>query len=152
MRICGFVMAAVALLCMGATSVMAEEAPVAPPAKTVTITGVLSCTFDDEWNLTSVSIAEQNKAGKPVVYGIVLDENGMALGEALDGEKVEVTAILKKDKDTMSLTVKGFKSLAAMEPVPDPEDDPEDEPEVEPVPEPEDGDWDDIPEDEVEED
>ena len=94
------------MLLVGVATMQAAE------EKTVTVTGVVNITEDDDGNVTSVTL----RAGDGV-YSIVLDEKGMKLGVEMSGEKVEVTGTLSVQGGKKTLKVKSFKAVVEDEDV-----------------------------------
>lgn len=137
-----FVYAAVVMSAVGfiAPFAMADEAakPADKPtecqaAKAQTMTGAVSVAKDFEGAIEKVTltVSVKNSEGEEseVAYSVTLDENGKKLA-ALDGKKVEVSAVLtKKEIKTQNdegetetstqlwLTVKSFKAVEVKAPV-----------------------------------
>lgn len=118
----GLVAAVVA--CSIATACCAGETP-DPKPQTVTVRGVVSATFDEDWNPTLVTVKDTSKQ-PAVTYVVVLDAKGTSLANQLEGAEAEIVALLTEDnaKKTKTLKVTSFKAVpAAEEPEPEPADD-----------------------------
>ena len=76
-------------------------------ADPVKLTGTVSITEDDDWNITAVKLT----ADDGTVYQIVLDENGKKLGNEDNGLKVQPTGTVAVKDDVRWLTVSDFKEL-----------------------------------------
>jgi hypothetical protein len=75
--------------------------------KPVTVTGAVSITEDDDWNITAVNLTDEHG----VVYHITLDAKGKALGSDMDGNKVSVTGMVAEKDGAKWLTVANYKAV-----------------------------------------
>jgi hypothetical protein len=94
----GFVIASGLLV--GVASSLAADKP-------ITVTGAVSITEDDDWNITAVKLTLD--AG--TVYNITMDAKGKALGADMDGNRASVTGTLAEKDGAKWLTVVGYRAV-----------------------------------------
>ena len=94
--------------------------------KAVTLTGIVGATWDEDDNLTGVTLIVGRTR-----YQVVLDEKGKELAE-LDEKRAEVTGAVTEKGDQKWITVKTYKEVKERE---------EEEKEEEKKEEKEDNDW-----------
>jgi hypothetical protein len=75
--------------------------------KPITVTGTVTITEDDDWNITAVMLTEDSGA----IYHITMDAKGKALGSDMDGNKVSVTGMLAEKDGAKWLTVANYKAV-----------------------------------------
>ena len=75
--------------------------------KLTTLTGTVSVSEDDDWNITAVKITVDAKT----VYQVVLDEKGKKLGNEMDGTKAEVTGVVTLKDGVKWIAVKTYKEI-----------------------------------------
>ena len=98
------VLAAAVLGLFAASVVLGEDAPAEP--EKVTVTGVVGVTRSDEGDITAVMVTTEDAA-----YMVTLDENGMELGEEMEGKEVEVTGVVTEKDDMQWITVESYKEV-----------------------------------------
>jgi hypothetical protein len=76
-------------------------------ADKVTLTGQVTVTEDDDFNVTDVTL--KGTDGK--TYSVTLDEKGKKLGIEMDGAKVQVVGTVAEKGGKMWLTVMSYKEI-----------------------------------------
>jgi len=99
----------IVLLAMLTTAILASTC-FAAEGETVKLQGVVSVTKDANDVITAVQLV----AGEDT-YSVVLDANGLKLGDEMEGEKVEVEGVVSKEGDQKWLKVLTFKEIEEKE-------------------------------------
>ena len=79
--------------------------------QSVTVTGYVKTTYDENDNLVSVVLQMEDDS----YYCITLDDKGWELGEYYDDQWVEVTGELIEDNDEHWITIGSFKPADVIE-------------------------------------
>jgi len=96
------ILAMVTALLLTTVSLAAEE----PEPNSITLQGSVSVLSDANDVIVSVQLITDE-----VTYEVVLDEKGIALGEEMDGEDVEVQAVVSEEDEQEWLTVQSYKAV-----------------------------------------
>ena len=96
-------MVILAMASLAAGIVRAEE----EENKEATVKGTVVAKYDDGLNVVGVTLKEDG--GK--VYNVTLDAKGKAMGEQMDGEKVEAKGKISKQGEAQWITVSGYQAV-----------------------------------------
>jgi len=79
--------------------------------QSVTVTGYVKTTYDENDNLVSVVLQMEDDS----YYRITLDDKGWELGEYYDDQWLEVTGELIEDNDGSWITIESFREAEVIE-------------------------------------
>lgn len=79
--------------------------------ESITVTGFIKTTYDEDDNLWAVDLLMEDDAN----YCITLDDKGRELGEDYDDQWVEVTGVLVQKDDENWITIKSFRLADVIE-------------------------------------
>jgi len=101
-RMATLILAMVTALLLTTVSLAAED----PEPNSITLQGYVSVLRDANDVIVSVQLITD-----AVTYEVVLDEKGIALGEEMDGEDVEVQGVVSEKDKQKWLTVQSYKAV-----------------------------------------
>jgi hypothetical protein len=101
-RMATLILAMVTALLLTTVSLAVEN----PEPNSVTLQGHVSVLRDANDVIVSVQLITDE-----VTYEVVLDEKGIALGEEMDGEDVEVQGVVSEKDKQKWLTVQSYKAV-----------------------------------------
>ncbi len=97
------------LFTAASVSVSAEDKAEMKKPETITVTGLISAVYDDDYNVMKVVLKDEKDKDK--IYNVTLDDNGRILGEIYNDEKVTVTGTLTEKNNEKWLKVQEYKMV-----------------------------------------